>query len=137
MPRPRTKSKDLPPLSLAVKALRLRAGLTQQAFASKLGIALVSVARYETGREPTGKAISALYRLANEMNRHDLAKLFQERLATEISQESSRQLPQIYNLACEAEENLMNGEKEKALESLHKLITFTAEVMTGFTLEEE
>lgn len=83
MGRPR-KIRELNPVSAAVVKLREESGLSQQAFSNQLGIAMVTVAKYESGRLPTGKSLTALHRFATAQGRFDLAKIFEDALLTEI-----------------------------------------------------
>jgi transcriptional regulator with XRE-family HTH domain len=56
--------------------LRERLGDTQQEFAVRLGIALASVARYETSRPPSGQALLTFEDLARQNGLLELAALF-------------------------------------------------------------
>jgi transcriptional regulator with XRE-family HTH domain len=66
-------------ISEAVKELRKTLGESQQAFASRLGLYISSVAHYEGGqRSPDYRVTLKLYRAACEADRKDLAAFFLE-----------------------------------------------------------
>jgi transcriptional regulator with XRE-family HTH domain len=65
MPRPTSRKKTA--LSQAVCDLRAVLGDSQQAFSNRLGVALHTIARYETYRPPSGEA---LLKLANVAEQH-------------------------------------------------------------------
>jgi transcriptional regulator with XRE-family HTH domain len=71
-------------VSEAVRQLRSTLGLTQQAFAVKLDTALTTIARWETVRSPRGRTLNELARLAEDMDRRDLAGVFREELMAEL-----------------------------------------------------
>lgn len=57
-------------LTLLVKAVRKRLGLTQEKFASKLGVTFTSVNRWENGRaEPSPLALKQIEDLLREMGK--------------------------------------------------------------------
>lgn len=60
----------------ALKRLRGALGLTQQQLAVQLGRAVVTVARWETARPPSGEALGELLRLALESGQRELAHEF-------------------------------------------------------------
>lgn len=61
----------------AVKKLRTALGLTQQEFSNRLGLAVTSVSRYETGYSaPTLAVLRQLEKMARETGREDLANFF-------------------------------------------------------------
>ncbi len=61
----------------AVKELRALYGESQQAFSNRLGIALNSVSRYETGESrPAARILLKLGQLAREKGRQDLKAIF-------------------------------------------------------------
>lgn len=68
----------------AVRELRSSLGDTLQAFATRLGLSISAIANYERGREPTGKALYSLERLARAHGRYDLASVFAKALAVEM-----------------------------------------------------
>lgn len=63
-------------LSKAVRDLRERLGESQQAFSNRLGIALNTIARYETTRDPSGQALEQLSDMAFARQYPDLGYLF-------------------------------------------------------------
>jgi transcriptional regulator with XRE-family HTH domain len=71
-------------LSQAVIDLRVTLGDTQQAFASRLGTAIATIARYETSRPPTGTALASLAVVAQEAGRGDLVLEFMGELGKEL-----------------------------------------------------
>jgi transcriptional regulator with XRE-family HTH domain len=82
MARPTTKEKS--PLSRAVVELRTRLGENQQAFSNRLGIAMNTVARYETSRSPSGYALLQLFQVANDNLFASLAQVFGEAIWKEL-----------------------------------------------------
>jgi transcriptional regulator with XRE-family HTH domain len=72
----------------AVKELRSILQMSQQALAVKLNVAVRTVARWETGVAPKGKALAMLLRLALEAGTDETASVFQvfnEALKEELS----------------------------------------------------
>jgi transcriptional regulator with XRE-family HTH domain len=57
------------PLIRAVRELRGHLGDTQQAFAHRLGLSIRAIANYEKDRRPTGTALAALARAAQDAER--------------------------------------------------------------------
>ena len=53
-----------PNLNTAVKELRNALGLSQQAFATQLGLSIRAVVNYEKNRAPTARALAQLEQLA-------------------------------------------------------------------------
>lgn len=64
---PRHKNSTPTRLSDAVAALRKRMGLTQPQFAALLKVTLVTVARWETTRPPSGDTLIVLRRLSSKL----------------------------------------------------------------------
>jgi transcriptional regulator with XRE-family HTH domain len=62
MPRPTSRKKS--ELSKAVIELRTFLGESQQAFSNRLGVALSTIARYETNYQPSGEMLLRLAELA-------------------------------------------------------------------------
>jgi transcriptional regulator with XRE-family HTH domain len=58
--------------------------MTQQEFAISLGVAITTVARYETGRSPRGRILSKFAELAAENGRPDLSGIFKRRSVAEL-----------------------------------------------------
>jgi transcriptional regulator with XRE-family HTH domain len=75
MARPTSRKKS--PLSQAVTDLRTRMGQSQQEFANALGVALNTIARYETRQPPRGDMLARLTDIAKEHGFHDLVDQFQ------------------------------------------------------------
>ena len=75
MPRPSSRPKH--PLSLALVELRSHLGETQQQFASRLGVAITTVARYETTNPPSGKVLERLAFISSENGLDELSTTFQ------------------------------------------------------------
>lgn len=63
-------------VSEAVRELRKRLGETQQSFATRLGLAISTVVRYELSRPPKGVALKQFYDLATASGHADLAEAF-------------------------------------------------------------
>ena len=76
-------------LSDSVKELRRELAESQRALATRLGVSLSAVARYERGRTPTGRALAALARVAEEAGRPDLAGIFLTALVNELRLQKS------------------------------------------------
>jgi transcriptional regulator with XRE-family HTH domain len=83
MPRPTSKSKS--EISELVIRLRNSLGESQQAFSNRLGLALQTIARWETSGQPKGEALLTLARVADEQNQPELAQGFQDAYAREIA----------------------------------------------------
>src|SRR5579884_1076946 len=68
----------------AVRHVRDALGLTQQEFASRLGMAISSVVRYELSRPPKGKVLARFRRFAQEHGLDEYADVFRHALAIEL-----------------------------------------------------
>jgi transcriptional regulator with XRE-family HTH domain len=79
----RKKSSRLLPTQKAVVELRKHRGMTQQEFSSRLGIAITTVARWETFRPPSGSSLARLRDAAAESGRPDLQRIFDRALLLE------------------------------------------------------
>ena len=62
----------------AVLALRHRLGMTQERFAIALHVELVTVARWERSRNPTGISLARLELFAIQSQQPDLAEVFHQ-----------------------------------------------------------
>jgi transcriptional regulator with XRE-family HTH domain len=82
MARPSAKEKQQ--ISLAVIELRRRLGETQQDFANRLGIALPTVARYETSSPPRGAVLDRIAQLARENHFVDIAEDLEDARVQEL-----------------------------------------------------
>jgi transcriptional regulator with XRE-family HTH domain len=60
----------------AVRRLRLALGDTQQQFASRTGLAISTVVRYELSRPPKGKALEQFRAIAEQNGLNDIARTF-------------------------------------------------------------
>jgi DNA-binding XRE family transcriptional regulator len=63
-----------------VRDLRLCLGETQMTFSKRVGVHPVTVARYETGREPKGTVLATLEQLAKQKRQPELATIFKDAL---------------------------------------------------------
>lgn len=61
-------------LNVAIKELRTRQGLSQQAFATHMGLAIRSVARYEAGGEPRTAVVHQFIHEAKRIGFTDVAE---------------------------------------------------------------
>lgn len=93
MARPTKRLRD--PLSQAVIELRTTLGETQQAFAGRLGVAIATIARYETVRPPSGKALAQLQSLAAKEGRREIAEVFRRALVFELGQTADGRLGEV------------------------------------------
>ena len=82
--RPRRKTGELPAASDAVREVRAALGMTQQAFANHMQVALTTIARYETGRAPTGVILRKLAEVAEQNGRPDLGNIFRRHLMLQL-----------------------------------------------------
>jgi transcriptional regulator with XRE-family HTH domain len=76
MARPTSRKKS--ELSMAVAELRTRLGVSQQEFSNRMGVALNTIARYESSREPDGVALLRLAGIARSEGHSDLAEIFHD-----------------------------------------------------------
>jgi transcriptional regulator with XRE-family HTH domain len=76
-------------LSEAVKELRKILGLSQQAFATELGMSIRAVVNYEKDRAPAAKALAQLEKLASEHEQSELARTFRNALGTQLGLSTS------------------------------------------------
>jgi len=70
--------------SEAIKEFRYRLNMSQQAFATALGISMRAVANYEAGRSPQPRQMSRLERFAAAQRANDLRTVFKEALAKQL-----------------------------------------------------
>jgi transcriptional regulator with XRE-family HTH domain len=82
MPRKRASTPD--PVSNAVRELRESLSQSQQQFSNTIGVAMNTVARWETTRPPKGKALNDLRELAIENKKTELAWIFGDALLGEL-----------------------------------------------------
>src|SRR5690349_11173891 len=68
----------------AVRSVREKLGDSQQTFAGKLGIAIRSLAYYESDRVPRGRTLARLAQLANEAGLKSEEDLFRSAVRNEI-----------------------------------------------------
>ena len=78
-------AKDLNEVQQALLRLRSRLGLTQQALAVQLGIAITTVARWETSRPPRGAMLLKLAWFSTQKNCKEEAAIFQKHVDREIT----------------------------------------------------
>jgi len=71
-------------LATAVKKLRSTLGLTQPAFAERIGISVRAVANYEKDRDPSGEVLQRLANVAARHNLSDLAQTFVDAFSKEV-----------------------------------------------------
>ncbi len=88
MARPTTRKRT--PVSERVVALRAALGYNQQQFAVMLGASITTVARWETSRPPSGKALVQLSRLAHDEGLFEFSWDFVNDLASELSLQDLR-----------------------------------------------
>jgi len=81
---PRARKSEPNPVSDAVRKLRECLGQTQQEFAHSLGVAITTVARWETTRPPKGKILAELERLATENHQSELVHVFDDALMADL-----------------------------------------------------
>src|SRR5215831_6038074 len=68
----------------AVRELRKTLGLSQQAFATELGLSIRAVVNYEKDRAPTARALAQLEKLARDSEHPELARIFRDALGNEL-----------------------------------------------------
>src|ERR1035437_2865330 len=78
MPRPTSRERD--PISIAVARLRQSFGESQQEFANRTGLAITTVARYETSRPPQGESLDLFCALARQQGLTEVAETFRNAL---------------------------------------------------------
>jgi transcriptional regulator with XRE-family HTH domain len=77
----------------AVRELRKALSLSQQAFATQLGMSIRAVVNYEKDRSPTARALAQLERLAAETHHPELARTFRQALGSQLGLGMSERLP--------------------------------------------
>jgi transcriptional regulator with XRE-family HTH domain len=73
-------------VTAAVRKLRLGLDDTQQSFATRLGMAIATVVRYEHNRPPSGRALAKLERVALESGFQEYAAVFRKALDEELGE---------------------------------------------------
>ncbi len=91
-----------------IRDLRKAITVTQQQLAVKLGLAVSSVARYESGTRPDTNVLVGLSRLAAQSNRLDLARVFWD-AAAELSDIGLEHITAIWSKADAAREAHAEG----------------------------
>ena len=71
-------------LNAAVKELRRTLGLSQQVFATQLGLSIRAVVNYEKDRSPTARALAQLEQLASDNDHPELGRIFRDALGNEL-----------------------------------------------------
>jgi transcriptional regulator with XRE-family HTH domain len=69
----------------AIAKLRKKLGYTQQQFADALGVTVVTISRYENGREPAGNVLQRLTGLAAQAQAKHLQDLFTAKLRSDVA----------------------------------------------------
>lgn len=82
MARPTLKKKS--PLSQAIVDIRAKLGESQQAFANRLGMALQTVARWETQGPPSGYILVRLEQIARQADLPAAANVFSSAVEDEL-----------------------------------------------------
>ena len=92
------------------------------AFATRLGIHIVTLARYETNRPPKGRALAQLWRVANEHGEHELARTLLGGFHAEIGEQVFH-APQGFEAAMYAFTDVLQpGYDEKKRKKILKLL---------------
>lgn len=68
----------------AVKGLRAHFGESQQAFATRFGVSIRSIANYEKDRKPEGRVLAMFAKAASDAKRGDLVHEFMTALGTDL-----------------------------------------------------
>lgn len=68
----------------AVKGLRVHFGESQQAFATRFGLSIRSIANYEKDRKPEGRVLAIFARAASDAGRGDLVSEFMIALGVDL-----------------------------------------------------
>jgi transcriptional regulator with XRE-family HTH domain len=71
------------PIAEAIRSLRIDLGDTQQEFAHRTGLSVVSIARYETNALPKKAVLTRLIKIAEDAGRNDLQSIFQRASSAE------------------------------------------------------
>jgi transcriptional regulator with XRE-family HTH domain len=74
------KERTVNSVSAAVFALRSKLGLSQQAMSQELGMAMVTIAKYEAGRVPDFLSLVKLEKLARRSRNEEIAEIFRSAL---------------------------------------------------------
>ncbi|MCC6586232.1 MAG: helix-turn-helix transcriptional regulator [Bryobacterales bacterium] len=109
----------------AVRNLRTRLDLSQQAFATKLGISIRAVANYEKDRIPTGSVLVKMKRLAHQNSIEDIEQLLNKMLGSTVGGEKNYELlRRVYDYLFDARTNIQDvidkveGESRDTLQSV-------------------
>jgi len=114
-----------------IRALRKQAGLTQQQLANALGLAVSSVARYESGKRPEGKVLVALYRLAAASGYPELAMTFWNAASEEMAPLGIERIGGIWTAAEAAIAAHAAGRAEELAAALRDIQRFCVEINPG------
>lgn len=135
MPDPKIKP-DLP------EAIRLlRGDVSQQAFATELGISVASVSRYERGSEPDATALGKFLAKADQMENAELSEIFEEQIEKRYADAARRfkinvamRLPEFRPLV---EKRLARLKEKSEKYSSEDLESFLAKAEIGAGREEK
>jgi transcriptional regulator with XRE-family HTH domain len=95
MARPKKNNQDLPPVCQAVVDLRKALGLTQQEMAFTFGVAVTTIARYETGRIPESKLLAKLAFVAQRRGHGQIADVLRSEISEVLGTETVHKAPLI------------------------------------------
>lgn len=77
-------------VSEGIRNLRIAIGDTQQQFANRLDLAMSTVVRYESSREPRGTELARFWRLAMEQRLPEYAEVFAKAMGEELEMRAER-----------------------------------------------
>ncbi len=111
------------PIAEAIRSLRATAGESQQEFAQRAGLSVVSVARYETDARPKKAVLARLAEVARDLGRADLQTVFQEAQASEAAEPEIEQsaLSGLHQMATPEGVGFLKRISEKRLKRIRKL----------------
>lgn len=71
-------------LPVAVRTLREASGLSQQAFADRVGLSIRAIANYEKDRPPSARSLLQFAKLASQLSLPDLSAVFSKAFQAEV-----------------------------------------------------
>lgn len=113
------------PVAEAIRALRAATGESQQEFAHRAGLSVVSVARYETDAPPKKAVLGRLAEIARDLGRNDLQRVFQEAQTAEAAESDTEEnaLSTVHQMATPEGADFLKRISEKRLKRIRKLFS--------------
>lgn len=119
-------------LNEAVKSMRAELGISQQEFATRLGLSIRAIVNYEKDRTPEGPMLARLHQFAAKNGFKEQAYLFWDAMTKELGETGINKIAEVWNLAVQARRNwvaeLPGTSREKVPDLIEKIIEICVEI---------